>query len=140
MSLPDLDLEILECARKRRYERRRPEEAPAVVDVAFALPANELAAWVVRSELLRLARGMLRLLDDKGSVALVAHRRAVEVALRRWYADEVETGLVWLCTRGLCEGVRPEMEVSPHRPMRQLYRWTGNATEDRLRLTITGVR
>lgn len=130
--LPDLDLDVLECRRRKRYQRQRV--VGVVEHAGFELPVIELAAWVVRTELLRRARGMLRVLDERGSVARVAHARCVETGLRRWYLDEAETGLIWLATRGLVEA------VEPGRPWATVYRWTPNATEDRLRVTIMGVR
>lgn len=121
-----VDLDTLLCrSRARPYMRRRRGFGGA--DRETDLTVAELAGHVVRAELWLRERGK-SLLGPNGTLIWLAQRRAARVPLARPFRTrdgELEAGLVWLATRGLVEAVGPEDE--------QRYRWTGNATVERLR-------
>lgn len=90
-----------------------------------ALTVCELGEMVARAELRLRAMGR-SLLGLGGTPVWIAERRAKRSASRafRERDQELETGLLWLCHRGLVEVVGPQEDR---------YRWTRLATDDCLR-------
>jgi hypothetical protein len=112
------DLDVLECRARIRCAERTPGRVRVNRDVR-ELTIADLATELCRTEMLMRARGST--LMGAASPVWLVERRARAARVRTWQSGEVEAGLVWLCSRGLCEAVG------------EAYAWTRNATDERVR-------
>lgn len=116
--MQSVDLDTLEYRRRVQSPEFRRQGRPRSLQGRRELTVSDLATELVRTELWLRPRGR-SLLGQATAIGLV-ESRARAAGLRRWHGGEVESALIWLCTRGLCEceGVT--------------YHWTSNATDARL--------
>lgn len=123
--MESVDLAVLQCIRRKQTDaERNPARARSRSRTSARgkreLTVVDMAVELVRSELYLRAQG--RSVCAGRTPPWLAERRATSAGLRRWHVDDVESALIWLCVRGLAECIDDEA-----------YRWTGNATDERLR-------